>query len=249
MLLLLAALASYLATWALYDRADPLSMDSIRLFLSVLTLVGLAGAPLVLIPQDMRRRVISLLIFLHFTGIIATTLAVVHNPKAIKQLWDRIYRPYLQFFYITNAYHFYAPEPGPAGYMWYRILFVDDSGREVGQWLKVPEVDEKGTPLYPTSLTYVRMMCTMDHGARPRRFPSSTISAGLRSFWKTGSIAFPACSPPASPRPVRAGTRRLNAMMMPPRSRKIRSRPEWARATMLEVKRRARANRAPAPAR
>ena len=164
-LLMLATLACFLSTWALYDRTDVLYMDSIRLFLSVLTVLSLAAAPLVLVPQDVRRKIISIIIVLHFIGIVTAVLASVHRPRAIQQLFDRIYRPYLQFFYITNAYHFYAPDPGPANYMWFRILYVDDDGTERGEWLKVPDLDEQGRHSSPTSLTYVRKMCIMEHAA------------------------------------------------------------------------------------
>jgi hypothetical protein len=173
-LLLLAGLACYGATRALYDPEDVLYMDTIRLFLSVLTLTALAAAPLVLVPQDVRRKVISLLIVLHFAGIATTTLtATANSPRALKQLWDRIYRPYLQFFYITNAYHIYAPEPGPNSYMWFRILFVDAQGREVGRWLKIPELDDTAHHGHPTGLTYIRYSCIMHHGAPQESFPAT----------------------------------------------------------------------------
>jgi hypothetical protein len=163
-LLLLAAVACFAATRALLDPQDVFAMETMRLFLSVLTLVALAAAPLVLVPQDLRRKVVSFLVLLHFTGAIVITLVVVHPPWALRQLADRIFRPYLQFIYVTNAYHFYAPEPGPNNYMWYRINFIDKDGNETGQWLKVPELDEETAQhSYPTSLTYVRHMCLMDH--------------------------------------------------------------------------------------
>lgn len=173
-LLLLAALACFVSMRALLDPQDVFAMDSMRVFLSALALVPLGAAPLVLVPQELRRKIISFLVLVHFAGVMTIPLVVVHPPWAIRQLVDRIYRPYLQFIYVTNAYHFYAPEPGPNSYMWMRIHFVDAAGHETGQWLKVPELDaDTGLHSYPTALTYVRHMCLMERAA-PSPSPPAT---------------------------------------------------------------------------
>ena len=68
-MLLLAALIGHVVNWALFLH-DPLQYDTIRLFLGVLTLVALVAAPLTLVSESTRRKVVSLLIVLHFGGII-----------------------------------------------------------------------------------------------------------------------------------------------------------------------------------
>jgi hypothetical protein len=46
-----------------------------------------------------------------------------------------VYRPYLQFIYLNNAYHFYSPEPGPANLIWACVEYSDGSKR----WFKMPK--------------------------------------------------------------------------------------------------------------
>ena len=63
----------------------------------------------------------------------------------MQQIWTRIFRPYLEFMYLNNAYHFYAPDPSTSSYLWFRVIFTDDAdGKEYGRWYKVPQLDEKG---------------------------------------------------------------------------------------------------------
>ena len=50
-------------------------MDTLRFFLSVLTILPLLAAPLVLTPREVQRNVVTLVILLHFAGIITATLA------------------------------------------------------------------------------------------------------------------------------------------------------------------------------
>jgi hypothetical protein len=158
LLCLLAALACFFSVWALYDPQDPLHLDTMRLFLGTLTLVALVAAPLWLIPQQARRGVISLLIVLHFGGILTACFFVPPSPAPVGQLYYRIYRPYLEFIYLTNAYHFYAPEPGPQCYLWFRVLFEDKSGQVMGEWHKIPDLDDQYRHRYASGLTYQRYL-------------------------------------------------------------------------------------------
>ncbi len=162
-LLLLGALACYFCQNALYLAGAPEFLDSMRLFLGVLTLAALLGAALVVVPLNVRRGVLSLLICVHFVGILATTLVVPPAPLVITQLWNRIYRPYLEFVYLTNAYHFYAPEPGPASYLWFRVIFEDDKGNVAGDWFKVPNLDDKYRSRHATGLSYQRHLALTEH--------------------------------------------------------------------------------------
>jgi hypothetical protein len=52
--------------------------------------------------------------------------------------------------YLNNAYHYYAPEPGPAYLIWFCIHYEPDSdGSPNWRWVKVPDFDAQGRPLRP----------------------------------------------------------------------------------------------------
>jgi hypothetical protein len=125
--------------------------DTAVLLLYVLTGVGLAGALIVLLPPVGRKIVVSLLVVYHFGGILCAVTSVPppngQAPWMIHQLWTRVYRNYLQFAYINNAYHFYSPDPGPASLLWFRIEYANRDYK----WVRIPErVD------FPTRMTYQR---------------------------------------------------------------------------------------------
>jgi hypothetical protein len=174
-LLVLGALASAFACFALYlgnDRAE--EWDTIRLLFAVMAFVALVAAPLVVAPQGVRRGVISLLILLHFGGILTAVLATPPTPWIIAQLWTRIYRPYLEFMYLNNAYHFYAPDPGPATYLWFRLNYEDEAGKLHGHWLKVPDFDDQGRPKYGVALTYQRILALTENATHKGTVPPDT---------------------------------------------------------------------------
>jgi hypothetical protein len=54
------------------------------------------------------------------------------------------YRPYLSGLYLSNAYHFYAPDPGASTLVWLHIRYKDGSHR----WLKLPDRPGSETPLH-----------------------------------------------------------------------------------------------------
>lgn len=130
--------------------------DSIRLALRVLTAVTLTAGALAVVSMKVRRLVLSLVIALHFCGIATASLAAPPSPQLVQAIWTRIFRPYLEFMYLNNAYHFYAPEPGPQSYMWFRLIYTDANGSEVGRWEKFPHVDDNGLPLRSGSPAYQR---------------------------------------------------------------------------------------------
>lgn len=98
---------------------------------------------LVLAPRWLRRLGVSLLIIFHFGGICTAVLAAPPQPWVFEWLWVNVYRPYLQFTYLNNAYHFYAPEPGPASLMWYRIEYEpNEDGTRNYRWVKMPNLED-----------------------------------------------------------------------------------------------------------
>jgi hypothetical protein len=167
LMLLLASLCCFISCWALYLPGDPQSWDSMRLPLAVFTGVALIAAPLVLATSRVRRWTVSVLIMLHFSAIVTATLAAPPTPWVVLQAWTRLYRPYLEFMYLNNAYHFYAPEPGPSSYLWCRLIYqnLDDPEADlVGQWYKVPAIDEKtGRQQHRVALEYQRHLAMMSN--------------------------------------------------------------------------------------
>ena len=152
-----AALLAYLGT----DQ----SWDSLHMVLVVLVIVPLLGVVLVLLPTPARMLVVGALVIVHFGGMItaATTISPPGSeaPWVSQELWVRFYRPYLQFMYLNNAYHFYSPEPGPPALVWFHIKYKD--GRV--KWFKIPHHDDDPVPIHhmrllsiteSTSLTYTR---------------------------------------------------------------------------------------------
>src|SRR5262249_47419915 len=104
----LAALVAFTASHALDAE-----LDSVSVLFRIATMVALVAGIIVLLPQTGRRVLASLVLLFHFGGIL-TAVANVPPPGGdapwlVSQLWSRVYRPYLQFMYLTNAYHFYAP--------------------------------------------------------------------------------------------------------------------------------------------
>jgi hypothetical protein len=80
------------------------------------------------------------------------------------QLWNRVYRPYLQFLYLNNSYHFYAPEPGPATFLLFHVAYENDKGDVVYSWVESPAINEKtGMPDFPFALQFQRRLAMNDH--------------------------------------------------------------------------------------
>ena len=127
--------------------------DSLSFALGILACVGFAGCLLILLPRVGRRIACVVLIVLHFGGILSAVTSAPPPgsapPWITQQLWARFYRPYLQFAYLNNAYHFYSPEPGPACLLWFYIKFDDGHG----EWLKIPDRKD-----YATRQEYQRLL-------------------------------------------------------------------------------------------
>jgi hypothetical protein len=150
----LAALAALLASFV----ADAGEWDSIAVLLRILAIFSGVSALAVLLPQGLRRVVVSLIILWHFGGILSATTNIAPGPWWSAQIWTYVYRPYLQYMYMNNAYHYYSPNPGPASVLWFRIEYeptkeVDKDGVERTfkhrRWVKIPEVDDDGVRVRP----------------------------------------------------------------------------------------------------
>src|SRR5262249_1808683 len=138
--------------------------DSARLVLRVLMVIGFAAAVLLLCPTPVRRAVVSVLIVLHFAGIV-TAVASPDGSWLANQARTYIYPPHLQFMYLNNAYRYYSPEPGPAALLWFCVEYEPNTdGSRNLRWVKIPTLGKDGehlrpddTPLWP-NLEYTRRM-------------------------------------------------------------------------------------------
>jgi hypothetical protein len=117
--------------------------DAIRVMMGVMAAVAAVAAGLLLLPQTAQRVAISLVVLYHFCGILSAITSPHPMPWLTAQLWARLFRPWLEFCYVNNAYQFYSPQPGPAQVLWFCITDEDDNK----QWLKIPRRAEKLDPL------------------------------------------------------------------------------------------------------
>lgn len=121
--------------------------DTVGTLLDVFLGVGLAAAALLLLPRVVRRVTLTVLVLIHFGGILSAvgSPAPMNGDKSwlINQLWVGVYRPYLYFMYLNNAYHFYSPDPGPPMLVWFRVEY--EGGRS--RWIEVPKLGEERSKL------------------------------------------------------------------------------------------------------
>jgi len=143
LILSLAAVAALIGYLAL----DP-AWDSLRSFLCVAALVAQFGAMLIVLPMVWRKVIASILVVLHFGGVASAITAIdppgAQAPWLASKVWSTFYRPYLQFTYMNNAYHFYSPEPGPASLFWARLEYEGGLTR----WVKIPDRQQSPVPLH-----------------------------------------------------------------------------------------------------
>jgi hypothetical protein len=133
--------------------------DSSTLILRVLTAICLIGGFLLALPTLLRHILVSVFFVYHFLGIAmaATTLPVQgQSPGWINlQLSQRLYKDYLNFMYLTNAYHYYSPDPGPPQLLTFCIYYAPTPGHPLGQhqWVTVPKRED-----FRTRLEYQRRL-------------------------------------------------------------------------------------------
>jgi hypothetical protein len=147
----LVLLSSLLVEGIRHGLAQP--WDSAQLLLGAMAALGVVASLILLLPPLGRKIVISAIVLFHFGGILTAVTAVPPPggpaPWLSMQAWSRVYRPYLSFMYLNNAYHFYSPEPGPPTLLWFSMEYADNTRR----WVKIPVRGESPVPLH-----YQRML-------------------------------------------------------------------------------------------
>jgi hypothetical protein len=178
----LLGIAFALSVYSASDADNPLAWDTMRLFFRNAAIVCLVGASIAILNERPRRWALSVLIVLHFLAITSATLAVPPSPTTVNHLWVRVFRPYLEFMYLNNAYHFYSPEPGPPTHIWMRLIY-DTGNTELNEdgkpqpvlkatWLKLPDMDYPGNHNYPVSLVYQRILAITENAASNETTPA-----------------------------------------------------------------------------
>jgi hypothetical protein len=126
--------------------------DSARLLVGVLGVLAAIGGAIWSASVGVRYAFLSGCMLLHFGGILVAVTHPLSPPWLTTQTWTFFYRPYLQFMYLNNAYHFYSPDPGPANLLWFCITY--SSGEP--KWIVMPRrpADVKD----PLALTYYRRL-------------------------------------------------------------------------------------------
>lgn len=108
-------------------------------------------------PTPRTRRLVSLLIVLHFLAILTAVTSASNRgfpAPALAVLANQPCQPYLQLTFLSNAYRFYSPEPGTPGLLWFRIQYEDQTVR----WLELPR--RQGTSL---GMHYLRCQALANH--------------------------------------------------------------------------------------
>ena len=147
--LALACLACLLARLGFHP-----AWDSGRLLAGFGAIAAGIGAVLMAVPQTYRRVGVSLLVLFHFGGILVAVTrppSVQSEPPWLNQAARAyIYRPYAQFIHMTEAYFYYAPDPGSSRLLWFCVSY--QSGEQ--RWFKLPRNPEDR--IDPAGLTYHR---------------------------------------------------------------------------------------------
>jgi hypothetical protein len=133
--------------------------DSATLLLRVAISLCLLGGFLVALPQLIRRILVTAFFVYHFVGIsmAATALPIQRQPPGWinLELYERVYRHYLHFMYLTNAYHYYSPDPGPPQLLYFCIEYAPCERYPKGahSWISIPKRED-----FRTRLEYQRRL-------------------------------------------------------------------------------------------
>jgi hypothetical protein len=152
--------------------------DSMRMLLYVAAAVAAVSAAIVPLPRLVRRLAFSLLIVFHFSAIFCTIMLVNPSPWLPNYLWAHFFQNYLNFVYLTNAYHFYAPEPGPGMMLWFDVRYDDGSD----QWVKLPVRSNQRW-----LLNYQRRLSLPEHANQVITLPGLPPDEILRARYQAGN--------------------------------------------------------------
>lgn len=183
---------TFLAAVAAFAGASsmPEDWDSAGLVLGVLSLVALGGAALVLLPTVPRRVVVSLLVLVHFGGILTAITSVPppngQAPWLTAQVWGRFYRPYLQLVHLNNAYHFYSPDPGPPNLLWF---YIEYEAKDGGERLPVRTVKIPNREDFPTRLAYQRRLALTESTAEVNTAVANSLAPDVMGAWRNKANA------------------------------------------------------------
>ncbi len=155
------ALAAAAALFA--NFGFPPHWDSAAMVCRVLAALFALGALLAWAIPPVRYGLISALMLFHFGALVCATTSPDPEPWITLQTSQRIYVPYYRFFYLSNAYHFYSPEPGPASLLFFLVTYeLDELDPKSGKpkresaWLDLPN---RATQFKdPLGMTYQRRL-------------------------------------------------------------------------------------------
>jgi hypothetical protein len=186
----LAGLAALIGSYGFVT----INWDSAVLLYRVLAAIAAAGAILVALPGVWRRLAATGMILFHFGGILVAVTSVPPNTVWLSNYaWCYLYHPYLQFLYFNNAYHFYAPEPGPAFLLWFLVEYEKDADGRHWRWVKVPELDHDGNYLRPQGgrlwpkVEYTRRLSLANYAGMPGTQPGN-LEALMRRRLAAGQL-------------------------------------------------------------
>lgn len=140
--------------------------------------------------------IVSILVVFHLGCIIVNvTAAGATAPPIISKLYSRhgIISGYLGSIFQTNAYRFYAPDPGPCDLLWVRFKYADptDAKKEIlaTRWYEVPDRDEHALRMpYQRDLAACMLL---NQYVEPVMNPETPFAQGRQlHFTDLGRIAF-----------------------------------------------------------
>ena len=150
--------------------AVPPHWDSARLLAKFVAAVAGSFALVNATPPAWRPAAMTAGVVFHFLGILAATTWPTATPWITQQAMMRVFAPYLRAVYLSNAYHFYSPEPGPASLLHmlvrYELDEVDPATgkpRTASEWVVFPkrELHMKD----PLGLSYYRRLSLTEAAA------------------------------------------------------------------------------------
>ncbi len=141
----------WIGSWLLASAASlaagggfPNSWFTFSFVALVFAALAAIGALLAALPFAWRIAVVSAFPLVHFSGILTAVLGPPPAPELVNNASVVIYRPYLQFAYMYNAYQFYSPEPGSASELWFCIEF--ETRKDDPVHMEALQYDEFGVP-------------------------------------------------------------------------------------------------------